>query len=93
MRGKIRLLIIDDHAVVRQSMRFMLDQEPDIEVVGEAANGATALSIAVAAHPEVALLDLFLPDLDGIEVLKRLRAQDGGVHVVILTSPRTTTSC
>jgi NarL family two-component system response regulator LiaR len=86
MSGKVRLLIVDDHAVVRQSMRFLLDQEPDIEVVGEAAGGAAALSLAAATHPAVALLDLFLPDIDGIEVLKRLRAQDPGIHVVILTS-------
>ncbi len=82
----IRLLIVEDHAVVRQSMRFLFNQEPDIEVVGEAATGADALSVAAAIRPDVVLLDLFLPDLDGIGVLQRLREQRPDLPVVLLTS-------
>ncbi len=82
----IRLLVVEDHAVVRQSLRFLLDQEPDIEVVGEAATGALAVSMAAATAPDVVLLDLFLPDLDGIAVLARLREGRPDLPVVILTS-------
>jgi NarL family two-component system response regulator LiaR len=84
----IRLLIVEDHAVVRQSMRFLFDQEPDIEVVGEAATGSAALALALASgqQPDVVLLDLFLPDLDGITVLQRLRERRPDLPVVLLTS-------
>src|SRR5262249_11018413 len=82
----IRLLIVEDHTVVRQSMRFRFDQEPDIEVVGEAATGTAAISMAAVARPDVVLLDLLLPDVDGIAVLRRLREQRDDVQVVLLTS-------
>jgi two-component system, NarL family, response regulator LiaR len=82
----IRLLIVEDHAVVRQSLRFVLDQEPDIEVVGEASTATVALSLAAAARPDVVLLDLLLPDEDGITVLKRLRDAHPDLVVVVLTS-------
>jgi len=82
----IRLLIVDDHAVVRQSMCFLFEQEPDIAVVGEAATGTDALAMAGAVAPDVVLLDLFLPDLDGVTVLQRLRDNGCAVPVVILTS-------
>jgi len=82
----IKLLIVEDHAVVRQSMRFLFDQEPDIEVVGEAATGAAALRTATTTRPDVVLLDLFLPDLDGVTVLTRLRQERPDLPVVLLTS-------
>jgi NarL family two-component system response regulator LiaR len=82
----IRLLIVDDHAVVRQGLRFLCEQEPDIEVVGESATGAVAVSIARAAQPDVVLLDLFLPDRDGISVLSEIRQVSPGTRVVMLTS-------
>lgn len=86
MTAPIRLLIVEDHAVVRQSLRFVLDQEPDIEVVGEASTAAVALSLAAAARPDVVLLDLFLPDDDGTAVLRRLREAYPDLAVVVLTS-------
>lgn len=82
----IRLLIVDDHTVVRQSMRFLLEQEPDIEVVADAATGSTALTMIAMTRPDVVLLDLFLPDLSGLAVLERIRAQYPDVRVVMLTS-------
>lgn len=82
----IRLLIVDDHTVVRQGLRFLCEQEPDIEVVGESATGAVAVSIARAAQPDVVLLDLFLPDRDGISVLAEIRQVSPGSRVVMLTS-------
>jgi NarL family two-component system response regulator LiaR len=82
----IRLLIVDDHAVVRQGLRFLCEQEPDIEVVGESATGAVAVSMARAARPDVVLLDLFLPDRDGVAVLTEIHGVDPGIAVVMLTS-------
>ncbi len=82
----IRLLVVDDHTVVRQSMRFLFDQEPDIEVVGEAATGAAAVPMVAVAQPDVVLLDLFLPDLDGVVVLQQIRQGSPDVRVVMLTS-------
>lgn len=82
----IRLVIVDDHTVVRQSLRFLLDQEPGIEVVGEAATGASAVPMVAVTRPDVVLLDLFLPDLDGVTVLERIRAERPDTRVVMLTS-------
>jgi NarL family two-component system response regulator LiaR len=82
----IRLLIVDDHAVVRQGLRFLCEQEPDIDVVGESATGAVAVSMARASRPDVVLLDLFLPDRDGMTVLTDIHAIDPGIAVVMLTS-------
>ena len=82
----IRLMIVDDHTVVRQSMRFLLAQEPDIDVAGEAATGADALSMARAVQPDVMLLDLLLPDIDGIAVLERVRRDSPDTRAVMLTS-------
>jgi NarL family two-component system response regulator LiaR len=86
MTASVRLLIVEDHAVVRQSLRFVLDREPDIEVVGEAPNAALALSLAAAAQPDVVLLDLLLPDEDGITLLRQLRGAHPDLAVVVLTS-------
>lgn len=82
----IRLLIVDDHTVVRQSLSFLCAQEPDIDVVGQSASGALAVSMARAARPDVVLLDLFLPDRDGIAVLADIRQASPDSRVVMLTS-------
>jgi NarL family two-component system response regulator LiaR len=82
----IRLLIVDDHAVVRQGLSFLCGQEPDIDVVGECATGALALSMARATQPDVVLLDLFLPDRDGLAVLAGIGQTSPGSRVVMLTS-------
>lgn len=82
----IRLLIVDDHAVVRQGLRFLCQQEPDIEVIGESATGAVAVSMARAGRPDVVLLDLFLPDRDGLAVLTEIRQVSPTSRVIMLTS-------
>ncbi len=82
----IRVLIADDHKIVRQGLRFLLSQESGIEVAGEAADGVAALEAVRALRPDVVLLDLFMPGLDGIAVLKALQADGLASGVLVLTS-------
>jgi NarL family two-component system response regulator LiaR len=82
----IRVLIADDHKVVRQGLRFLLSQESGIEVAGEAADGIAALEAIRGLRPEVVLLDLFMPRMDGIAVLGAIREEQLTVNVLVLTS-------
>jgi DNA-binding NarL/FixJ family response regulator len=82
----IRVLIADDHAVVRQGLRTFLDLQEDIEVVGEAADGEKAVAAAAQHAPDVVLLDLVMPGLDGIGALPRLRDAAPAARVIVLTS-------
>ena len=82
----IRVLIADDHRVVRDGLRFLLEQEPDIDVVDEAGDGRQALRVAAATRPDVLLLDLYMPGLDGHGVLTALQGTPGSPAVVVLTS-------
>jgi NarL family two-component system response regulator LiaR len=86
MDTTIRLLIVDDHAVVRQGLRGFLRLQEGIEVVGEAASAAEAVAIAGTASPDVVLLDLVMPDGNGIGALRRLIEVAPGVRVLVLTS-------
>lgn len=81
-----RVVIADDHRVVRDGLRYLLSQEPDIEVVGDAENGAQALAVVAATIPDVLLLDLYMPELDGHDVLAALRDAEAQPAVVVLTS-------
>jgi DNA-binding NarL/FixJ family response regulator/class 3 adenylate cyclase len=85
--GRLRVLIVDDQALVRTGFRMILDAEEDMEVIGEAANGKEALSEAVRLRPDVVLMDVRMPELDGIEATRRLLA-DGSIDskVVMLTT-------
>ena len=82
----IRVLIADDHAVVRQGLRTFLDLQADIDVVGEAADGEEAVAAAAEHAPDVILLDLVMPELDGIGALRRLREVAPASRVIVLTS-------
>ena len=82
----IRVLIADDHKVVRQGLRFLLSSEPGIEVAGEAADGVAALDAIRDIRPDVVLLDLFMPRLDGLAVLAAMREQRLTAAVLVLTS-------
>jgi DNA-binding NarL/FixJ family response regulator len=80
----IRVVLADDHAVVRQGLRTFLDLQEDIEVVAEASDGAQAVEAAAAFDPDVVLLDLVMPGLDGLGALKVLR--EGRARIIVLTS-------
>jgi DNA-binding NarL/FixJ family response regulator len=84
--GPIRLLIADDHPVVRDGLRAMLATQPDMELVGEAATGTEAVAHAQALRPDVVLMDLQMPDLDGPAAIATLREQAPEVRVLVLTT-------
>jgi len=82
---QIRILIVDDHAMVRQGLSLALQLQPDFEVVGEAKNGTEGVALAQSLNPDVVLLDLNMPDLDGIEVTQQLRQVSPVTKVLILS--------
>ena len=83
----IRVLIADDHALLRNGLRGMLDAQEDMEVVGEAEDGAQAVDEAIRLHPDVVIMDIRMPRLDGIEATKRLAAQgEKAPRVLVLTT-------
>jgi DNA-binding NarL/FixJ family response regulator len=84
--ARIRVLIVDDHAMVRRGMRDFLDLHDDLEVVGEAANGREALAQAEALLPDVVVMDLLMPDLDGIAATAQLKELHPRIEVVVITS-------
>ena len=83
---EIRVLIADDHAVVRQGLRTFLELQEDIEVVGDAADGEAALAGVQRHEPDVVLMDLVMPNLGGVEAIRRLRALRPETRVLVLTS-------
>ncbi|MFF5053530.1 response regulator [Micromonospora sp. NPDC000663] len=86
MSGPIRLLIVDDHPVVRDGLRGMFTADPDFEVVGEARDGAEALALAAHARPDVVLMDLRMPGMDGVTAIGRLASSGSTARVLVLTT-------
>lgn len=82
----IRVLIVDDHLIIRQGLRLILETEPDLEWVGEAADGAEALRLCAELHPDVVLMDLRMPGMDGITAIEHLQKDQPEIAVVILTT-------
>jgi NarL family two-component system response regulator LiaR len=86
MTAPIRVLIADDHAILRKGIRALLSTEPDIEVVGETGDGLETVAQAQALRPDVILMDLVMPEMDGIEATRRIAAELSGVRILVLTS-------
>jgi NarL family two-component system response regulator LiaR len=86
LETKIRVLIVDDHAVVRQGLRTFINLQEDMEVVGEGNDGAQAVELAGNLLPDVILLDLVMPQMDGVEATKHILERSSKSHILILTS-------
>ncbi len=82
---KIRTLIVDDHAIVREGVRMILSTHPDIQVVGEASNGEQAVSLAQTLRPDVVVMDISMPGMNGIEATQQIRQRAAEVNVLALT--------
>ena len=82
----IRVLIADDHPIVREGLRTLISSEPGMEVVGEAANGAQAVSLARAQQPDVVLMDLIMPVKDGLQAIGEIKDENPEVSILVLTS-------
>lgn len=82
---KLKVIIADDHKIVREGLRMILERESDIEVVAEAENGRTALSLAEELSPDLVLLDISMPDLNGIEVAQQLLQKQPDLAILILS--------
>ena len=83
---KIKILIADDHTIFRQGLRMLLAQEEDMEVVGEAADGIEALELAKGLDPDVVLLDIEMPAMDGVKVAQKLKKSLPQIKIIVLTS-------
>ncbi|MDT3727343.1 response regulator transcription factor [Streptomyces sp. DSM 41972] len=86
MADAIKVLLVDDHQVVRRGLRTFLEVQDDIEVVGEAADGAEGVALAGEIQPDVILMDVKMPGTDGVEALRRLRELDHRARVLVVTS-------
>jgi DNA-binding NarL/FixJ family response regulator len=82
----IRVLAVDDHPIMRESLGFLIEKQSDIRLVGEAANGTEALAKASQLRPNVILMDLQMPGMDGLETIAALRARHPETHVIVLTT-------
>jgi DNA-binding NarL/FixJ family response regulator len=85
----IRVMLVDDHPVVREGLRGMLDAEPDLTVIGEAGSGEEAVALALAERPDVILMDLRMPGLDGAGATEKIMSADIGSRVIVLTTYET----
>ena len=82
----IRILIADDHLIIRQGLRLILETESDLELVGEASDGAEAISLCRELNPDVVLMDLRMPNMDGLTAIEKLHKDQPEIAVVILTT-------
>lgn len=86
MEEEIRILIVDDHAIVREGLRALIESEPGMELVGEAQDGLEAVTKARSLKPDVILLDLVMPRMDGIEATRQIKKENDKTQILVLTS-------
>ena len=85
MQGRLRILLADDHAIVRQGLRLLIDSQPEMTVIGEAADGDAVVAQAQALHPDVVLMDISMPGTNGLVATRRLKQRQPGLVVLALT--------
>src|SRR4051794_8594247 len=83
---KVKILIVDDHAVVRQGLTTFLEIQDEIEVVGDASNGKEAIQKIIALEPDVVLMDLVMPVMDGLSAIKQIKLMRPAIEIIALTS-------
>lgn len=83
---KIRILLADDHPILREGLRAVLETQPDFEVIAEAVNGLEAVRLALTMQPDILLLDLEMPQMDGVETIRRLRQQQPNSRIIVFTA-------
>ena len=86
MMESIRIVIADDHPIVRQGLEAVLSQEEDLEVVGQAENGLEAVAQARKLHPDIILMDLQMPEMDGAEAIQQIKMETSDIGIIILTT-------
>jgi DNA-binding NarL/FixJ family response regulator len=84
--AQVRILIADDQALLRGSLRVLIDTEPDLVVVGEASTGTEAVDLVQVEHPDVVLMDVRMPDMDGIEATRRITSHEHAPRILVLTT-------
>jgi len=84
--GKIRILVVDDHPVVREGIAAMLERQSDMEVVGEASDGAAGVDQCMAKNPDIVLMDLRMPVMDGVEAMRKISEKQPAVRFIVLTT-------
>jgi NarL family two-component system response regulator LiaR len=86
MTEEIRILIVDDHAIVREGQRALIETEPGMTLVGEATNGLEAIELARTLSPDVIFMDLFMPEMGGVEAIEAIKAENPKARILVLTS-------
>lgn len=82
----ISILLVEDQLLVRSGLKILLDREPDLRIVAEAGDGEEAVRLSAELKPDLVLMDIRLPELDGVEAIRRIKKNDGGVEVLVLTA-------